>query len=276
MDARPMGVFDSGIGGLSVLRALVRQLPGEDMLYFADTANCPYGARPRAEIERLSHAVAKFLVTHDAKLVVVACNTASAAALPALRARFDIPFVGMVPAVKPAAARSVTRKIGVLATAGTVQGALYSEVVERFANGVEVYTQVGHGLVELVEAGEVSGERVEAVMDGYLQPMLSAGVDTLVLGCTHYPFLMPAIEHVSAGQLVVVEPSAAIAAQAGRVLAEYGRLNSASQGRQVYYTSGDPEQFSASLTRLCGVTGEVQWVRWDGRQWQVSGITSGC
>lgn len=152
-DSRPVGVFDSGVGGLSVLREIRRLLPGEDLLYFADSANCPYGPRPPAEITRLSHAVAAALISQGAKLIVVACNTASAAALTSLRQSFPVPFVGMVPAVKPAAMQTRSGKVGVLATEGTVAGGLYHDVVERFAEGVEVHTQVGHGLVELVEIG---------------------------------------------------------------------------------------------------------------------------
>lgn len=269
MDQQPIGVFDSGVGGLSILREIVREAPGEDVVYFADSAHCPYGARPAAEIERLSHAVTEFLVAHHAKLVVVACNTASAAALPSLRARFSVPIVGMVPAVKPAVARSRTRKVGVLATAGTAQGTLYADVIQRFADGVEVYTQVGHGLVELVEAGEVEGPQAEAAVERYLRPLLAAGVDTLVLGCTHYPFLMPTIEQVSQGRLTVVEPSAAIAAQTRRVLEERGLGHAAASGRQLYFTSGDATDFATKLRRLCGIESYVRQVIWDRAQWQV-------
>lgn len=255
--AQPIGVFDSGVGGLSVLRALVAELPGEDFVYVADSAHCPYGPRPVNEVQRLSRAVVEFLIQRGAKIVVVACNTASAAALAYLRASFPIPFVGMVPALKPAVARTRTGHVGVLATEGTFQGGLFADVVARFGQGVQVYVQVGHGLVELVEAGEVEGPRAEAAVERCLRPLLDAGVDTLVLGCTHYPFLIPTLERVSEGRLTVVEPSAAIAAQTRRVLAERGWLNSQPQGKQLYYTTGDGQEFAATLSRLLNIQAEV-------------------
>ncbi len=267
-DTRPIGVFDSGIGGVSVLREIARRLPSEDLVYFADSANVPYGNRPLDEIERLSLAAADFLLRQGAKMIVVACNTASAAALAALRAAYGVPFVGMVPAIKPAVARSQTRKVGVLATAGTFRGRLYHDVVERFADGVEVHTQVGQGLVELVEDGTVSGPVAEAAVARYVDPLLDAGVDTLVLGCTHYPFLTPAIERVSGGRLTIVEPSPAIAAQVERVLAERGLLRSeGGVGTRRYYTSGDPAHFAAVLARLALADGEVRSVQWKNGGW---------
>ncbi|MFN8474956.1 MAG: glutamate racemase [Anaerolineae bacterium] len=269
-DTRPIGVFDSGIGGVSVLREIARRLPAENLVYFADSANVPYGNRPQEEIERLSLAAAAFLLRQGAKLIVVACNTASAAALTALRAAYPIPFVGMVPAVKPAVARSQTRKVGVLATAGTFRGRLYADVVERFADGAEVHTQVGQGLVELVEAGNIEGPVAEAAVARYVDPLLDAGVDTLVLGCTHYPFLAPTIERVSGGRLVIVEPSPAIAAQVERVLSEGGLLRpSGTEGTRYYFTSGDPAHFAAVLARLVKDSGETRGVRWEKDGWQV-------
>ena len=250
--AQPIGVFDSGVGGLSVLRALVAELPGEDFVYVADSGHCPYGPRPKPEIQRLSHAMTEFLVQQGVKLVVVACNTASAAALAYLRATFPIPFVGMVPALKPAAGRTRTGHVGVLATEGTFQGELFADVVARFGQGVQVHVQVGQGLVELVEAGEVEGPRAEAAVERCLRPLLDAGVDTLVLGCTHYPFLTPTLERVGQGRLTVVEPSAAIAAQTRRVLAERGWLNPQPRGSRRYYTTGDADQVAAIASRLLG------------------------
>ncbi len=270
----PVGVFDSGVGGLSILREIARQLPGEDLLYFADSAHCPYGPRPSPDIRRLSHAVAAFLVEQGAKLIVVACNTASAAALESLRATFPVPFVGMVPAVKTAVGLTRSGRVGVLATAGTVQGNLYSDVVERFADGVELHTRVGHGLVELVEAGEIDGPRAEGAVAHYVGPLLDAGVDTLVLGCTHYPFLVPLIERVSHGRLTIVEPSAAIAAQTRRVLTQHDLLNAQPQGNLASFTSGDPAAFAHSLTQLIRASGPVTHVVWAGDRWQVDPVAT--
>ena len=270
-DTRPIGVFDSGIGGVSVLREIARQLPAEDLVYFADSANVPYGNRPQADIERLSLAAADFLLRQGAKLIVVACNTASAAALAALRAAYAVPFVGMVPAIKPAVARSRTHKVGVLATAGTFRGRLYADVVERFAEGAEVHTQVGQGLVELVEAGDIASPTAEAAVARYVTPLLDAGVDTLVLGCTHYPFLSPTIERVSGGRLTIIEPSPAIAAQVERVLAERGGLHPpGAAGTRRYVTSGDPAHFAAVLARLSAADGETRGARWENGGWQAS------
>lgn len=249
-DSRPIGIFDSGVGGLSVLRQIRRLLPGEDLLYFADSANCPYGPRPPAEITRLSHNVAAFLVDQGVKLIVVACNTASAAALTSLRESFAVPFVGMVPAVKPAVTQTRSGKVGVLATEGTMAGGLYHDVVERFADGIEVHTRVGHGLVELVEAGDIDSPHADAIVAGYVCPLVEAGVDTLVLGCTHYPFLIASIERVSGGRLTVLEPSAAVATQTRRVLAERDLLNSQPYGVTQYFTSGDRATFDTVVLKL--------------------------
>jgi glutamate racemase len=252
-DNRPVGVFDSGVGGLSVLRELTRQLPHEDFLYLADSAHCPYGRRSPEEIRQLSQAIAGYLVDRGAKAIVVACNTASAAALAWLRATFDVLFVGMVPAVKPAAMLTVSRRIGVLATRATVDGALFNDVVERFATGVELLTQVGDGLVERVEAGDVDGPETEALLRRYLDPLLDAGIDALVLGCTHYPFLVPAIRRIAGPDLVILDPSPAVARQAGRVLAERDLLAERDRpGRVSYFTTGDPAAFALVLERLTG------------------------
>jgi glutamate racemase len=252
-DNRPVGVFDSGVGGLSVLGELVRQLPHEDFLYLADSAHCPYGPRSAEEIRQLSQAISRFLIDQGAKAIVVACNTASAAALTSLRAAFDVPFVGMVPAVKPAAALTASRRVGVLATRATVNGTLFNDVVERFAAGVEVLNQVADGLVERVEAGDVDEPATEALLHRYLDPMLTAGIDTLVLGCTHYPFLIPTIRRIAGPTLVILDPSSAVARQAGRVLAEHGLLAERDRSGQVsYFTTDDPAAFMRVLQQLAG------------------------
>lgn len=254
-DPRPIGVFDSGVGGLSVLREIVRRLPCEDVLYVADTAHCPYGLRPLAEIRELSHAVTRFLVARGAKLIVVACNTASAAALQWLRQQFDVPFVGMVPAVKPASAQTHTGVVGVLATPATVQGELYAEVVERFARGVRVIQSTGTGLVEAVETGRLEDPKTEALLRHHLEPLLAANVDTIVLGCTHYPFLIPLIRRVAGPRVAILDPAPAVARQTMRVLQERGLLaQRARPGRRRYFTSGAVPRFAELVRRLMGET----------------------
>ncbi len=249
----PIGVFDSGVGGLSVMREITRQLPAEDILYFADSAHCPYGLRPMEEVQALSTAITEFLVQQGAKLVVVACNTASAAALYHLRANFDVPIVGMEPAVKPAAEHTAARKIGVLATQVTFQSELFARLVERFAVGVDVYPQVCPGLVERIEAGLLDGQQTESLIRRYLTPLLEKGIDTLVLGCTHYPFVRDIIEQIAGPGVEVIDPAPAVARQTARVLEREGLSNDPQhKGRITFYTSGDVSALATQIERLLG------------------------
>lgn len=257
-----VGVFDSGVGGLSVLREIVRQLPHQDVLYVADSGHVPYGDRDAGEIRAFSQAITAFLVEAGAEVVVVACNTASAAALRFLRGRFDIPIVGMEPAVKPAAEQTHSQHIGVIATRATFQGELFARLVERFAHGTTVHTQVCPGLVERIEAGGAADPETEALLREYLAPMLAEGIDSLVLGCTHYPFLRPALDRVVGPNVTIVDPAPAVARQTGRVLARLSRLRSGGAGQVTYYTSGDPVAFGTMAQRLAGIPGQVQVVRW--------------
>ena len=221
----PVGFFDSGIGGLCILEAFKRECPLESTVYIADSANCPYGNRPAEEIVRLSEANVSELLKRGCKMVVVACNTATAAAIDVLRARHpDIPFIGLEPAVKPAALNSRSGVVGVLATAGTFNGRLYRETTARFAKGVTVVASVADEFVSLVEKGETSGPRAEAAVRAKVEPLLAAGADHIVLGCTHFPHLRPLIEKIAAGRAEVVDPSEAVARQAKRVLARMGLL----------------------------------------------------
>lgn len=263
---QPIGVFDSGVGGLSVWREMVRLLPHESTMYLADQAHVPYGARALAEIEALTHAAAAWLIGRGAKLIVVACNTASAAALSSLRQRWpQMPFVGMEPAVKPASERTRTGKVGVMATPGTLQAARFSRLVERFAGGVEVYTQVCPGLVDWVEAGEIEGPLVEARLHELLDPLAAIGVDHLVLGCTHYPFLAPAIRRVLGDGVSLIDPAPAVARQVERVLAVQERM-AATDGptRHEFFTTGASDLLEASLKRLLALQTAVAHVDYIG------------
>lgn len=252
-DGRPIGVFDSGVGGLSVLREIRNLMPGEDLIYFADSAYVPYGPRPTAFIRDRSEAIVRFLAGEGAKAIVVACNTASAAALGYLRERFAVPIVGMVPAVKPAAAVTRTGRVGVLATEGTVKGGPFVDVVERFAGGVQVHTVVGSGLVSLVEQGDVTSARAEDMVRSYIEPLLREGADVVVLGCTHYPFLRPLIERVAGPGVAVLDPAEAVARQVRRVLVPRGLHEpSGEPGGERYYTSGDVRAFARVATLLLG------------------------
>ena len=227
MNDAPVGFFDSGRGGLCVLDAFRKVCPNEDTVYLADSGHCPYGNRPADEIRSLSEANAAELLRRGCKMIVVACNTATAAAIDSLRENHPtIPFVGIEPAVKPAALHSHTGIVGVLATAGTFNGRLYNETKRKFARNVEVIAAVADEFIALVERGETTGPRAEEVVRAKIEPLLAAGADNLVLGCTHFPHLKPLIEKVAAGRAVVVEPSEAVARQAHRVLDRLGLATS--------------------------------------------------
>ncbi len=254
LPGNPIGIFDSGVGGLSVWREIVRQLPAENTVYVADQAHIPYGQRPLDEVRHLTENVTRFLLTQGAKLIVVACNTASGAALHTLREKFpDVPFVGMEPAVKPAVERTRTGAIGVIATPVTFQGDLFAGLVARFGNGVKLHTRACPGLVEAVEAGALDTPETEALLRHYLTPMLAAGIDQLVLGCTHYPFLSATIQRIVGSEVTLIDPAPAVARQVGRVLTQRGLAAPSTQpGQHHFYTSGDAAKFSAIARRLLG------------------------
>lgn len=222
-DNRPVGFFDSGLGGLCILEAFKRECPGESTVYIADSAHCPYGNRPADEVVRISRENVKRLLGCGCKMIVVACNTATAAAIDTLRAEFpDIPFIGLEPAVKPAALKSKSGVVGVLATAGTFSGRLYRETTARFAKGVTVIASVADELVALVERGETESRRAEAAVRAKVEPLLAAGADHIVLGCTHFPHLKQLMDRIVAGRAEIVDPSMPVARQAKRVLAARG------------------------------------------------------
>jgi len=258
-DDRPVGLFDSGVGGLTILREVRRLLPGEDCIYFADSRECPYGTKPVPVIQRRCETVVDFLLEHDAKTIVVACNTASVAALAHLRARYRVPFVGIVPGVKPAAGLTRVGRIGVLATPTTAESEPLAQLIQQFAYGVTVMTQVCPDLVSLVEEGTIEGPEVERLLHRYLGALLDSGVDVIVLGCTHYPFLKPQIERLCGSSVTLIDPADAVAAQLGRVLAK-NDLASSDPGRSTrYYTSGEAADMQHVLRRLLGeVDGPIE------------------
>ncbi len=262
-----IGVFDSGVGGLSVLRALRRALPGERFLYLADQAHVPYGPRPLLQVRRFAEGITRYLLGQGARLIVVACNTASAAALHHLRRAFpDVPFVGMEPAVKPAAEQTATGVVGVLATPATFQGALYASVVERFAQGVAVLQDTCPGLVEQIEAGAVRAPETRRILERALTPMLARGIDTVVLGCTHYPFVMPLIREIAGAGVRVIDPAPAIARQTERLLERHGLRSAAAAGGEVRYaTTGEADALREAVHTLLGDPApRVSAIRWQG------------
>ncbi|MDB5082819.1 MAG: Glutamate racemase [Chloroflexi bacterium] len=238
---RPVGVLDSGVGGLSVIREIRRYLPHEDILYFADSGNCPYGVRPPAEIRDLAESAAAFLLRQGAKALVIACNTASTAAVAYLRELWPaVPIVGMVPAVKPAARMTTSGVIGVLATEATGQAPVLLDVIDRFASDVKVLIAAPPGLVEAVEEGRSDSLETRAILEKAVEPMLENGADALVLGCTHFPFLRPALENILQGKMHLIDSGDAVARQTVRVLEAANLLHpQARPGRIFCYTSGD-------------------------------------
>lgn len=263
--AGPIGIFDSGVGGLSVLREVKRQFPAEDLIYVADQAHVPYGDRSRDEVLRFSLAIIRFLIRRQVKLVIVACNTASAVALAELRTRFpSLPFVGMEPAVKPAAETTKSGVVGVLATPATFQGDLYASTVERFARGIKILQDTCPGLVGQIEAGRIASPQTRQILERALGPMIEQGVDEIVMGCTHYPFVIPLIREIAGEGIEVIDPAPAVARQAGRLLEEYDLLGrTGGKSKDEFFTTGEPAAFSELLESLLGwkaVVGKLVWV----------------
>jgi glutamate racemase len=268
----PIGVFDSGVGGLSVLRAIRRDYPHEPVLFVADQEHVPYGSRPMSEVRSFSEAITRFLLAQGAKLIVVACNTASAAALHHLRRTFpEVPFVGMEPAVKPAAEHTHSGVVGVLATSATFQGELYASVVERFASGVTLLQSTCPGLVTQIEAGYLDTPETRGILNEALQPMLLQGIDTVVLGCTHYPFVIPQIQEIVGPQVRVIDPAPAVSRQVGRLLdmhdlhftePYYTQVFGLRAGQARYLTTGEPDRLCNLLQRLLGEDGLVYPIGW--------------
>jgi glutamate racemase len=257
--AAPIGVFDSGVGGLSVLREIRARLPHESLLFVADSGHVPYGSKSEAYIRARSLALGRFLVERGAKAIVVACNTATAAAAERLRAALPVPVVAMEPAVKPAAAATRTGVVGVIATVGTLESARFAALLARFGNGVTVVTQPAPGLVEQVEAGDLDGPATRTLVERYTAPLLAAGADTIVLGSTHYPFVRALIAEVVGPTVTLVDTGAAVARQLERILAEHG-LDGARPGTGAadFWTSGNLATVGPVVSRLWGQPADVR------------------
>lgn len=246
----PIGIFDSGLGGISIYKELIKLLPREQFLYLADSRNAPYGNKPKKRIRELSHRNTRFLLEKNAKAIVVACNTATTQVINDLRKHYDVPFIGVEPAVKPAAEFSSNKKIGILATEGTLRSNLFQKTFNTYGDNIQAYIQVGTGLVELIEQNNENSSELKCLLKSYILPMIKQGIDVLVLGCTHYPFLIPLIQEITNGKIKVFEPSIAVAAQTKRVLNKVGALSEGSDQNlceDLFYTTGNPDVLESFL-----------------------------
>ncbi len=260
-----VGVFDSGVGGLSIIREIHQLLPQAPLFYIADQAHVPYGKRQLEEILAFSLAISRFLISKGARVIVVACNTASAAALSALRETLPgMPFVGMEPAVKPATQQTENGIVGVLATPATFQGRMYSTLVERFAQNVRLLTNTLPGLVEAVERGELDSPATHRILEAAIKPMLAEGADTLVLGCTHFPFVLPLIREIAGPDVKVIDPAPAIARRTAYLLEQSSiSFTDIPEAKPVFATTGDAAKFKSAVHNLLNIETEPVQLAWN-------------
>lgn len=248
---KPIGVFDSGVGGTSIWKEIHQLMPNESTIYLADSKNAPYGEKSEEEILRLSIKNTEFLLENDCKLIVVACNTATTNAINYLRENYKVPFIGIEPAIKPAALQSKTKKVGVLATKGTLSSSLFSNTSKLYASGIKVYEQEGAGLVALVESGMHDSKETERLLHQFISPMLEQGIDCLVLGCTHYPYLIPSLQKILPKHITIIDSGLAVAQQTKSVLEKNTLLNIDKEftPKYIFYSNTDPKV----LEQLVGV-----------------------
>ena len=237
---KPIGLFDSGVGGTSIWKEVNALLPNESTIYLADSKNAPYGQKTQEEIIELSKKNTEFLLENNCKLIIVACNTATTNAIKVLRATYDIPFIGIEPAIKPAALHSKTQKIGILATQGTLNSELFHQTVALYSD-VKVVEQIGFDLVTLIENGEMHSKRMTQLLNDYLLPMVAQDIDYLVLGCTHYPYLIPQIKKIIPKNIKIIDSGEAVAKQTKHILEINQLFNTTKDAKQTFYINNPPE-----------------------------------
>lgn len=238
-NANPIGLFDSGIGGTSIWKEVHALLPNENTIYLADSKNAPYGLKSKEEIIDLSFKNTEFLLHNNCKLIIVACNTATTNAIKELRAKYDVPFIGIEPAIKPAAIQSKTHCIGILATKGTLNSELFHKSVARHPE-VHIIEQIGYELVQLIESGAIDTPEMLTLLESYLEPMVEQNIDHLVLGCSHYPYLIPKIKNLIPNHIKIIDSGEAVAKQTRRILKEKEMLNNSSEkSYQIFYTNSN-------------------------------------
>jgi glutamate racemase len=236
----PIGLFDSGIGGTSIWKEIHELMPNEDTIYLADSKNAPYGQKSKEEIIHLSSKNTEFLLNQNCKIIVVACNTATTNAIKELRAKYQVPFIGIEPAIKPAALHSKTQTIGILATQGTLNSELFHQTAQQFQD-TKIIEQIGHGLVPLIEEGKINSPQIKQLLNDYLQPMIEANIDYLVLGCSHYPYLLPQIKKILPKHIKIIDSGEAVAKQTKNILSEKNNLNQENhQPKNIFYTNANP------------------------------------
>lgn len=240
MSKQPIGIFDSGIGGTSIFQEIHALLPYENTIYLADSANAPYGNKTQTDIINLSIKNVELLIEKNCKMVVVACNTATTNAIKTLRENYTIPFIGIEPAIKPAALQTQTKAIGILATKGTLSSELFHTTTDLYSDGIQVIEQVGEGIVQLVEAGKSTGEEMKQLLLVYLKPMIEANIDYLVLGCTHYPYLMPLLLELLPKHVKIIDSGEAVARQTKSILEKHQLLNNhTGTSNNQFYSNGN-------------------------------------
>ena len=242
----PIGIFDSGIGGTSIWKEIHYLLPNEKTIYLADSKNAPYGQKSKEKIIELSQKNTEFLLKMNCKLIVVACNTATTNAIRELREKYDIPFIGIEPAIKPAVTHSKKQIIGILATLGTLNSELFNKNTAKYQN-TRIIEQVGHGLVQLIENGEINSPEMTQLLNSYLKPMIEADIDYLVLGCSHYPYLIPQIKKILPDHIQIIDSGEAVAKQTQKILGEKIGFSSAKKSEPVFYTNTDSKVLNEIL-----------------------------
>lgn len=248
MENRPIGIFDSGIGGTSIWGEIQELLPHENCIYLADSKNAPYGEQSKERILELSIKNTEFLLAHECKLIVVACNTATTNAISYLREHYEVPFIGIEPAIKPAALKSKSKIVGVLATKGTLSSSLFHSTSKNHAEGITILEQRGTGLVELIEGGQLQSDEVYTLLESYISPMLKKGMDHLVLGCTHYPYLIPILKKMLPENITIIDSGEAVAKQTKSVLRKFNLENKSNGlGEHQFYSNGNEEVLSNIL-----------------------------
>ncbi|MBO0591887.1 glutamate racemase [Cellulophaga sp. E16_2] len=248
MNLQPIGIFDSGVGGTSIWKEIHKLLPNEDTIYLADSKNAPYGEKSADEILNLSIKNTEFLLNLGCKIIVIACNTATTNAIAYLRKTYDIPFIGIEPAIKPAALNSKSKTIGVLATKGTLTSALFNTTSKNYSEGITVIDQDGEGLVPLIESGKVNGVEVRNLLLKYLNPMIHQGIDYLVLGCTHYPYLIPVIQEIVSDKVTIIDSGEAVAKHTKSILEKFKLSASDQQSKHQFYSNKNADELKYFLT----------------------------